>query len=53
MLGIARMLLHAQRLAFLHPRGGSRIEAVAPADAQFARALALFDPPARNGAPVD
>jgi tRNA pseudouridine65 synthase len=45
MLGIHRMLLHAQRLAFVHPQGGERIEAVAPVDAQFARALALFDSP--------
>ena len=45
MLGIHRMLLHAQRLAFVHPHGGERIEAVAPVDAEFARALALFDRP--------
>ena len=43
MLGIQRMLLHAQRLAFVHPQGGERIEALAPPDAEFARALALFD----------
>ena len=42
MLGIHRMLLHARRLAFDHPNGG-RIEAVAPVDTQFAKALALFD----------
>ena len=42
MLGIHRMLLHARRLAFAHPRGGGRIEAVAPVDAEFAKALALF-----------
>ncbi|WP_242003053.1 pseudouridine synthase [Vulcaniibacterium tengchongense] len=41
MLGIHRMLLHARRLAFDHP-DGRRIEAVAPVDAEFARALALF-----------
>jgi tRNA pseudouridine65 synthase len=40
--GIHRMLLHAQRLAFVHPHSGIRIEAVAPVDAEFARALALF-----------
>ena len=46
MLGVHRMLLHARRLAFEHPRGG-RIEAIAPPDGQFARALALFaDAPA-------
>ena len=41
-LGIHRMLLHAQRLAFAHPRDGHRVEVVAPLDAEFARALALF-----------
>jgi tRNA pseudouridine65 synthase len=43
MLGIHRMLLHAQRLAFVHPQGGERIEAIALPDAEFARALGLFD----------
>ncbi|MET4729404.1 tRNA pseudouridine65 synthase [Lysobacter enzymogenes] len=43
MLGIHRMLLHAQRLAFVHPHSGQRIEAIAPADAEFAKALALFE----------
>jgi tRNA pseudouridine65 synthase len=42
MLGIHRMLLHAQRLEFAHPCDGRRIEVEAPIDAQFARALALF-----------
>ena len=42
MLGIHRMLLHAERLAFLHPVTGARIVAIAPPDAEFARALALF-----------
>lgn len=41
-LGIHRMLLHAQRLAFAHPHGGARIDAVAPLDAGFARAIGLF-----------
>lgn len=41
-LGIHRMLLHARRLGFAHPATGARIEAVAPPDAGFARALALF-----------
>jgi tRNA pseudouridine65 synthase len=36
------MLLHARRLAFDHPRTGERIEAIAPPDAEFAKALALF-----------
>lgn len=44
MLGIHRMLLHAQRLAFAHPVNGETIVATAPMDAQFDRALALFDP---------
>lgn len=43
MLGIHRMLLHARRLAFPHPHGGARVEVHAPPDAQFARALTLFD----------
>jgi tRNA pseudouridine65 synthase len=42
MMGIHRMLLHAERLRFDHPRTGARIEAVAPVDAEFAKALALF-----------
>lgn len=42
MLGIHRMLLHAQRLAFLHPVSGARLGIEAPVDAEFARALALF-----------
>ncbi len=45
-MGIHRMLLHARRLAFDHPLTGARIEAIAPPDAEFARALALFE----NGA---
>lgn len=43
MLGIHRMLLHARRLAFVHPHTSERIEALAPVDAEFAKALALFD----------
>ncbi len=43
MLGIHRMLLHARRLAFVHPHSGQRIEALAPPDVQFAKALALFE----------
>ncbi len=43
MLGIHRMLLHAQRLAFAHPHRGDRVDVFAPVDAEFARALALFD----------
>ncbi|MCM2338114.1 MAG: pseudouridine synthase [Lysobacter sp.] len=43
MLGIHRMLLHARRLAFLHPVTGARVVAVAPLDAEFGRAVALFE----------
>lgn len=46
MLGIHRMLLHARRLAFTHPHAGTRIEALAPPDAEFEKALDLFDAPA-------
>ncbi len=41
-LGIHRMLLHAERLAFTHPRSGERLAVEAPPDDGFARALALF-----------
>ena len=52
MLGIHRMLLHAESLAFPHPgRPGERVEVVAPADAEFARALALFGLEAAPAAP--
>lgn len=43
MLGIHRMLLHARRLSFLHPVTGERTQVHAPVDAQFARALAMFE----------
>ncbi|MGV8940709.1 MAG: pseudouridine synthase [Lysobacter sp.] len=43
MIGVHRMLLHARRLAFTHPQSGEKIKAVAPVDAEFGRALALFD----------
>ncbi|MDQ3229412.1 MAG: pseudouridylate synthase, partial [Pseudomonadota bacterium] len=42
MLGIHRMLLHAEKLAFMHPHNDTRIEAVAPLDAEFSKALTLF-----------
>ena len=42
-MGIHRMLLHARGLAFDHPRDGCRIAVEAPVDAEFAKALALFD----------
>ncbi|CAN5676113.1 pseudouridine synthase [soil metagenome] len=41
-LGIQRMLLHAQRLAFVHPHSGAALDVTAPLDAQFSRAMALF-----------
>ena len=43
MRGVHRMLLHAWKLGFTHPHDGRRIEVEAPLDAEFARALALFD----------
>ena len=42
MNGVHRMLLHARRLAFAHPASGERIEVVAPLDAEFRKAFALF-----------
>jgi len=42
MLGVHRMLLHARRLAFVHPHSGQRVDVLAPFDTQFTRALALF-----------
>ena len=42
MHGVHRMLLHAVRLSFPHPATGERIEAVAPLDAEFRKAYALF-----------
>ncbi|TXH68190.1 MAG: pseudouridylate synthase [Lysobacteraceae bacterium] len=47
MMGIHRMLLHAERLRFARPDGG-QVDVVAPLDAEFARALALF----ANAAPA-
>lgn len=47
MLGIHRMLLHAHRLAFAHPADGRHVEVHAPPDAEFARALALFESPSQ------
>ena len=44
MLGIHRMLLHAQRLGFAHPQSGIAMHVEAPlTDAEFGKALALFD----------
>ncbi len=42
-MGIHRMLLHARALAFAHPGSGQRLEVHAPVDAEFARALDLFE----------
>jgi tRNA pseudouridine65 synthase len=50
MRGIHRMLLHAQRLAFAHPADGRPVVVEAPPDAEFARALALFETGRRPGA---
>ncbi|HTA64863.1 MAG TPA: pseudouridine synthase [Xanthomonadaceae bacterium] len=41
MRGVHRMLLHAHTLGFVHPQTGMRIEAAAPLDPEFERALAL------------
>ncbi len=43
MRGIHRMLLHASRLSFTHPVTGERIAVVAPLDAEWRKAFALFD----------
>lgn len=44
MLGIHRMLLHAQRLSFVHPQSGVTMGIEAPVtDTEFTKALALFD----------
>ncbi|WP_449284047.1 pseudouridine synthase [Luteimonas yanweni] len=43
MLGIHRMLLHAEQLSFPHPGDPTRrVHVAAPPDAEFARALAFF-----------
>ncbi|MDR1075087.1 MAG: pseudouridylate synthase [Xanthomonadaceae bacterium] len=42
MQGVHRMLLHAHRLRFVHPSGGQVVDATAPLDAEFTRALSLF-----------
>jgi len=43
MRGIHRMLLHARELAFTHPASGERLRVQAPPDAEFSKALALFE----------
>ena len=54
MMGIHRMLLHAERLSFPHPVHDGRMEVHAPVDAEFARALDLFNavPPEAFGGPA-
>jgi tRNA pseudouridine65 synthase len=42
MLGVHRMLLHAERLTFPHPLTGQRMSLSAPPDVEFAKAMALF-----------
>ena len=42
MLGIHRMLLHAERLRFTHPQTGERMDIAAPPGDAFAKALLLF-----------
>ncbi len=42
MAGVHRMLLHAGRLAFPHPREGRRVEGHAPGDAGWNKAMALL-----------
>ena len=42
MRGVHRMLLHAWRLGFPHPRHGTRMQVEAPPDGEFAKAMALF-----------
>jgi tRNA pseudouridine65 synthase len=42
MAGVHRMLLHAERLAFSHPDDGRQLQARAPLDAEFLRALAFL-----------
>lgn len=39
-MSISRMLLHAERLAFVHPSGGERVQVQAPLDDEFSRAFA-------------
>ncbi|MCR6664247.1 MAG: pseudouridine synthase [Luteimonas sp.] len=42
MLGIHRMLLHAQRLSFAHPHSGERLVVEAPPEGEFAKVLTMF-----------
>src|SRR5690606_13542416 len=49
MMGVHRMLLHAERLSITHPHTGGRLVAEAPSTGEFARALNLF---ANQGNPI-
>ena len=42
MLGVHRMLLHAWRLRFPHPKSGEMLTCAAPLDAEFDEALTLL-----------
>ena len=42
MLGVHRMLLHAWRLAFVHPHSGARIDLRSPLDPEWHKALAAL-----------
>lgn len=42
MLGIHRMLLHAERVGFDHPQTGERLVVDTPPGDEFAKALLLF-----------
>jgi tRNA pseudouridine65 synthase len=43
MRGVHRMLLHAWRLGFPHPRTGAMLRVQAPPEGEFVKAMALFD----------
>ena len=42
MRGVHRMLLHAWRLGFPHPRTGEPLKVEAPPEGEFLKAMALF-----------
>lgn len=55
-LGVHRMMLHAWRLEFVHPRSGANLTAEAPLDAAWQRVLGLFgwrNPAAASGHAVE
>ncbi|HVJ36244.1 MAG TPA: pseudouridylate synthase, partial [Stenotrophomonas sp.] len=49
MLGVHRMLLHAERLAFPHPTDGRRMEVFSAPEGEFAKAMGLFGWPTDSG----